>query len=271
MAFDLFPGQPVYPGYSYLTPDQDFTTNAAGTAVVPLMPMTSPLTLSVAPPPGSGLGGTAVNAGTMAASTAVTATLAGSPHQQTGTALSSAPNPSGYGQAVTFTATVSPTDGQGTVSFASTTGKQMTALCPGQSLRRIGDSYQASCTTSSLPVGIHTITAAYSGDTDYGGSSSTLSQTVEKAPTATVISSSKNPSAYGQRVAFTAIVSPADSAGTVTFWQAGHTIPDARVSHSKTTPVPTRPPAPLPHCPTAPTRSRRSIAATKTTPDPPAR
>jgi large repetitive protein len=189
------------------------------------MPMTSPLTLSVAPPPGSGLGGTTVNAGTMAANTAATATLAGTPYQQTSTALSSAPNPSGYGQSVTFTATVSPADGQGTVSFASTTGKQMTALCPGQSLRRIGDSYRASCTTSSLPVGTHTIMAAYSGDTHYGGSSATLSQTVKKAPTVTVISSSKNPSTYGQRVTFTAIVSPADGAGTMTFWQAGHTIP----------------------------------------------
>lgn len=78
-GFDLFPGQPIYPGYSYLTPDHDVTTSAAGIAVVPLMPMTTPLTLSVAPPAGSGLGGTTVNAGTMATDTAVTATLHGRP------------------------------------------------------------------------------------------------------------------------------------------------------------------------------------------------
>jgi len=76
-GFDLFPGQPIYPGYSYLTPDHDFTTSAAGIAVVPLMPMTAPLTLSVAPPAGSRLGGTTVNAGTMNTDTAVTATLHG--------------------------------------------------------------------------------------------------------------------------------------------------------------------------------------------------
>lgn len=321
-GFDLFPGQPIYPGYSYLTPDHNFTTSAAGIAVVPLMPMTSPLTLSVAPPADSGLGGTTVNAGTMTTDTAVTATLDGPPYHQTQTTLSTSPNPSSYGQSVTFTATVSPTDGGGTVSFTadgnpvagcsglaltfvsgnyevvcitssmaagshvidaaytgdtnysgssgtanesvtqeptttalrskpassmygqevtftatvsptdgqgkvsfiSTTGKKTAVLCPGQSLSRTGDFYQASCVTSSLAAGTHTVIATYSGDTDFSKSSASLRQTVKKSSTATAISSSKNPSSYGQSVTFTATVSSGDGGGTVTFRQAGHTI-----------------------------------------------
>jgi hypothetical protein len=145
--------------------------------------------------------------------------------EPTATVLSSETAPSTYGQAVTFTATVSPADGQGTVSFVSTTGKKTAALCTRQGLSQVGDSYQASCTTSSLAAGTHTVMAAYSGDTDYAGSSATLNQTVNKTSTVTVISSSDNPSGYGQSVTFTAVVSPTDGAGTVTFRRAGQIIP----------------------------------------------
>src|SRR5487761_1789928 len=142
----------------------------------------------------------------------------------TATTLSSSPNPSVYGQAVTFTATVSPTDGQGKVSFSRGTGTNKTALCPDQSLTLVGGSYQARCTISSLSAATYTITAAYSGDADYGGSAAMMQQTVNKTPTTTAVSSSKNPSLYSHSVTFTATVSPSDGAGTVTFWYAGNTI-----------------------------------------------
>ena len=177
-GFDLFPGQPIYPGYSYLTPDHNFTTSAAGIAVVPLMPMTSPLTLSVAPPADSGLGGTTVNAGTMTTDTAVTATLDGPPYHQTQTTLSTSPNPSSYGQSVTFTATVSPTDGGGTVSF--TADGNPVAGCSGLALTFVSGNYEVVCITSSMAAGSHVIDAAYTGDTNYSGSSGTANESVHR-------------------------------------------------------------------------------------------
>jgi hypothetical protein len=154
-------------------------------------------------------------------SAAITQTVSQKP---TATGLTSGTNPSTYGQAVTFTATVSPTDGGGTVSFSVGTGTARTPICAPQSLSRAGGSYQARCTVSTLPAGTDTITATYSGDTDYGRSSATAKQTVNKTPTATAVTSSKNPSRHGQPVTFTATVSPTDGSGTVTYWYAGNTI-----------------------------------------------
>ncbi len=77
------------------------------------------------------------------------------------------------GQAVTYTATVSPTPDGGTVGF--TDGG---AAIPGCSGVAIGSSGQVSCTTSFSRAGRYAITAAYSGDTYYGGSASTVSEPV---------------------------------------------------------------------------------------------
>ena len=83
---------------------------------------------------------------------------------------------------------------------------------------------RATCTISSLGAATYTISAAYSGDSNYAASSATVQQIVDKVPTTTVVSSSMNPSGYGQTVTFTAAVSSTDGAGTVTFWYAGNTI-----------------------------------------------
>ena len=71
--FDLFPGLPIADSNIYL--GKSYTTGAAGTAVIPFMPLASPLTLTVQPPAGSGLAPTTINTGLMTTSTAVTATL----------------------------------------------------------------------------------------------------------------------------------------------------------------------------------------------------
>jgi hypothetical protein len=131
----------------------------------------------------------------------------------TTTAIKSSVNPSAYGQAVTFTATVASSGGTptGTVTFKDgTTTLGSGALASGV----------ASFTTSALSVGSHSITAAYDGATDFAPSTSpALRQTVNTATTATAIKSSVNPSAYGQAVTFTATVTSSGGAptGTVTF------------------------------------------------------
>ncbi|MGB6385822.1 MAG: SBBP repeat-containing protein [Terriglobales bacterium] len=93
------------------------------------------------------------------------------------TTLSSSPNPSTYGQEVTFTAVVSsgdgaPADGE-TVAFVQAKNTLGTGVLHGGS---------ASFTTSALSLGHHPIKAVYGGDSNFLGSSSkSLTQVVDKA------------------------------------------------------------------------------------------
>jgi hypothetical protein len=81
---------------------------------------------------------------------------------------------------------------------------------------------QASLTTAFSNAGTYSITAVYSGDLNYNPSISNVrKQVVNKIPTTTLVTSSLNPSNFGQTVTFTATVSsslgsPADG-DTVTF------------------------------------------------------
>ena len=120
----------------------------------------------------------------------------------TSTAVSSSLNPSIYGQAVSFTATVTGNSPTGTVQFnidGSPFGSAVTLA--------LGSATSGS--TSTLTVGTHTVTAVYSGDTNNQGSAGTLSggQVVSQATAGTVVTSGTNPSAYGQSVTFTATIS----------------------------------------------------------------
>ncbi|MBM4463415.1 MAG: hypothetical protein FJ012_08780 [Chloroflexi bacterium] len=91
------------------------------------------------------------------------------------TALNSSANPSLYGQSVTFTATVSPvTPGAGTPTGNVTFENEGTVL-GNVTLNSAG---QATYTVSTLSAGSHTITAVYSGDADFAGSSSNLTQDI---------------------------------------------------------------------------------------------
>lgn len=85
----------------------------------------------------------------------------------TKTTLTSSPNPSTLGEAVTFTATVTsgegaPPDGE-TVSFKQGTTVLGTGTLSGGS---------ATFVTSTLKVGTHSVTANYSGDSDFAASKS---------------------------------------------------------------------------------------------------
>jgi uncharacterized repeat protein (TIGR03803 family) len=117
----------------------------------------------------------------------------------TATTLASSPNPSTYGQAVTFTALITPLPPDGeTVTFKKGTTVLGTGLLSGGS---------ASFTTSTLPAGGHTITAIYGGDSNlFGSTSNAVKQVVKKTATTTTLSSSLNPSTYGQAVTFTAVI-----------------------------------------------------------------
>ncbi len=139
-----------------------------------------------------------------------TAASFGAPLQltKTTTTISSSLNPSVYGEAVTFTAVVTPMPPDGeTVTFEQ-----------GQNILGTGAlaSGSATFTTSTLNGGTESIKAVYSGDSTLNGSTSKpVSQVVQQATTTTTLVSSLNPSNSGQSVTFTATVSP-EYSGTVT-------------------------------------------------------
>jgi Big-like domain-containing protein len=144
------------------------------------------------------------------------------------TTLTSSANPSVFGQAVVFTATVSPSSGSGaptgTVTFTDqTTGQALGSV----TLSNVGGAQRATL-TATLAIGSHTIQASYGGDLNFGPSSATLNQVVGKAATTTALTSSPNPSRPGQAVTFTATVKPNVGSGiptgTVTFKDNGTTI-----------------------------------------------
>jgi Bacterial Ig-like domain (group 3)/FG-GAP-like repeat len=129
-------------------------------------------------------------------------------------------NPSGLGQAVTFSTTVTSTVSgdslvpTGTVNFNDGT----TLLGPGT----LNSSGVAAFTTSKLAAGTHSITAVYAGDTNFkGSSSSALSQVVSStaAPasytlTATPTTQTMSP---GSSATYSIKVNASNYNGTVTF------------------------------------------------------
>ena len=87
-----------------------------------------------------------------------------------------------------------------------------------------GTSAVATLTTSTLSVGSHTLTAAYSGDANNSSSTSaSITQVVDQATPPVTLMSSPNPSTYGQSVALTATL-PSQATGTVTFDDGDTTI-----------------------------------------------
>ena len=75
----------------------------------------------------------------------------------------------------------------------------------------------ASSPTAHLTVGSHAVTASYAGDANFGGASDDLTQAVGQASTTTTLSTSPNPSVFGQPVALSATVEPvAPGTGTPT-------------------------------------------------------
>ena len=151
--------------------------------------------------------------------------------------LASSLNPSTSGQAVTFTAVVSGSAGVPSGSVVFRAGSTTISGCDAVSLA----SGRATCSTTGLAVGTHSITATYGGDTAHNGATSAvLTQTVnqpapppppppppppEKVASSVSLATSLNPSTSGQAVTFTAVVSGSAgvATGTVVF-RAGSTV-----------------------------------------------
>jgi hypothetical protein len=138
----------------------------------------------------------------------------------TTTALTSLPNPSVLGQSVTFTATVAPTSGSstptGTVNFykcASATSCSSPTLLGSGPL----NSGKATYSTSGLPVGTTYVEAVYLGlsGTFITSTSNIVTQVVTSPiATTTALTSSPNPSLFGESVTLSATVTKSSGSGT---------------------------------------------------------
>jgi hypothetical protein len=144
-------------------------------------------------------------------------------------ALRSSPNPSAYGQAVSFTGVV--TSGIGAPPNGETVTFKKGSTILGAGTLSGGT---ATLSTSTLGVGTSMVTAVYGGDANFASTSSkSLSQVIAKATTTTKVVSSKNPSNFGQSVTFTATVAPQFGGlptGTVTFKNGTATLKTAALS-----------------------------------------
>jgi hypothetical protein len=200
-------------GHGYLrSPNGDFTTfndSSAGTAAL------------------TGTGAFSINAagtiaGTYVDTNSVLHGFVGTPPTEaTRTVLTPVPepNPSVYTEPVTLTAYVSsnggiPTDGENVTFLSGTTSLGTAPLKSGV----------AALTTTSLPAGPDSITAAYGGDTSFAGSTSTainqvvMDFTVAASPSLQTVTAGQNGSTsitvtpqngFNSAVAFTCAVQPA--------------------------------------------------------------
>ncbi len=141
--------------------------------------------------------------GTYATSTGTTSQTVNTPLTTTSIVASSS-NPSTLGGSVTFTATVTPTPNAGTVAF-SDNGSTLSG-CGAQPLT----SGVASCAVTYSSAGSHSVVAVYSGATGFTTSTSPpLNQVVLATPTSVTLTSSANPSTFGQSVSLLATVNTA--------------------------------------------------------------
>jgi len=145
-------------------------------------------------------------------------------------------NPATFGQGIPFVATVQPSSGgaaTGTVTFYDGTNVLGTASVVNNGSQQ----NVAQLTAAGLLGGTHSISAVYSGDTDYtGSSSSALTETVGPASSTVSVSVSLNPATFGQSITLTASVTPSISgdqaSGAVTFFDGTTSLGGASLSNN---------------------------------------
>jgi hypothetical protein len=138
------------------------------------------------------------------------------------TSLSVSPNPDTTGGPVTFTATVTPSNATGSVTFMDGINVEGTSpLVSG-----------TATLTVSLPSGVQSLTAVYSGDMVYGQSTSpAVLDTIAQQPIAVTMTATPNPAALHQAVTLTATINNTGATGLVSFYNGtGNLIDTAVVS-----------------------------------------
>jgi uncharacterized repeat protein (TIGR03803 family) len=145
----------------------------------------------------------------------------------TTTTLTSSPNPSTFGQYVTFTAHV-------TSAFSGTPTGTVT-FSDGPTILGTASLSGGVAKLSVLPLmgGTNSITASYSGDSNFNASLASLNQSVRLEGTKLSLSSNLNPATIGESVTFTAVITSqygGQAVGTVSFNDGGVSLGVATVS-----------------------------------------
>lgn len=145
----------------------------------------------------------------------------GTTQTPTTTNLTTSQNPKIVGQTITLLAKVAAQAGvpTGTVNFLLKLINSNLML----GTATVDANGMASITTDPLPVGMDTIEADYSGDSNFAASSGTFVETVNQATTTTTASASLNPVVVGQPLMLNASVTPqftGSPTGTANFYNA---------------------------------------------------
>ncbi|OWK39106.1 beta strand repeat-containing protein [Fimbriiglobus ruber] len=193
------------------TPDSTVTFLDAGTILgtVNLSGGTASLTTSALPAGDHTITVSYAGDGLFDPSTSAAITVTVDQADTTTTITAATPNPSVFGQSVTFTETVAPPfsgTATGTVTFQDGTAPLGTVS--------LSDGV-ATFTTSELPIGTDEITASYNGDGNFIVSTSAAAAQSVLPATTTTLNSSANPLTFGQSTTFTATVTT-DAPSTAT-------------------------------------------------------
>ena len=141
---------------------------------------------------------------------------------------------SDYGQAVTFSATIT-SQQVGTGSPSGYVQFVLDGQPLGDAVELDGDGQGTSQAVSNLSPGDHDVRALYSGDVHFVSGANTITQNVAKVATTTVVTATPTSSTYGQTVQLSAKVTPAvgtagTPGGTVTFKRGTTTIASVPVA-----------------------------------------
>jgi hypothetical protein len=149
----------------------------------------------------------------------------------TTTTVSASPASPSYGATETLTANVGPSGATGTVAFVDTTSG--VTLCAAAAVT----SGVATCSVTASSVGTDSITATFSGSTNYTSSSGSTSVITTAASTTIGVSDSPAEIAYGQTSTLTATGLPSGATGAVSFTDAAGTVlcTTSSASHSCST------------------------------------
>ena len=153
----------------------------------------------------------------------------------TSTTLTSSLNPSAFGQSTILAANINITTGSGTLTGTMTFKDGITVL---GTASVVGGG--ATLSLSNLSLGAHNLTALYSGDANFSSSTSPiLIQNVVQATSSTTLSSSTNPTTFGQATLLTAnltvITGGGSPSGTVTFKNGSTVIGTGNVNNGQAT------------------------------------
>jgi hypothetical protein len=124
------------------------------------------------------------------------------------------------GQAVSLHAFVDGIDGGGAVAFTSD-GKTIDGCGALPFSSGGGTSWEATCTTTGLPAGVHEIAATYSGDTAFAGSATSTFETIRQPTTTTVTTTPGSSVTAGDDITIDALLGRADGGGTTAFTDDG--------------------------------------------------